>query len=946
MPESPPTIVAPITACTDGVRLQGQYSGQTVVIAAGPPLQEAVVFTGVASGPDEEFVLTRELQPGESVVAWRGQPGGEYRNVLVEPPPDPTELTALAPDSHLHACASCVAIGGAFPGAHVQVESPADGLLADGRADADGVARLRLAQRRLLDGEHLRAMQRICTHTGGPTDLPAPDRPYAQDWRVDAPVIRGPLVECDRAIRVEGVVPGAMVRLYRDGAESASACFDYPDLWFKFADPLREGERVEVDQVMRGCEIQSDRGAAPPVGARAAPPAPTILGPLCKGQPSILVTGLRYGARVKVVQTAQDFARSLVIAEVEAWDETCEIQLFRTADPAQGRYLMASQTMCGLESDPSTREEIKARRQPRPPVVQGPIFECGRRVRVGGITRGARVEVLMSTTAPPGWRRIASSIQQGPVADIRVAPGLVRGHQVMARQIACGQPAQSQAVTVQPKGRLDPPSIEECGDRLIVRGVVPGARVEIYRNDKFLTDLTAAASVASVRIGPSALKANDVLKARQALCDELSDFGHGVALRQAVEKGRFTWVSTDWVSRLTGTPSSFGAGIKETDLGIVIDHSTGDGLLYFFFGDTGLTDDADDDDFPDNADCIGWTQLASPGTQSVALEFAHDTDDGDPVPKPYSIAGISQDAFEVPSGGFSHAGKLFVFATTDHYTDVPITQGVGKDENFMGRAVLTAAPTARDMFHVVAGHAAISDRSREGAGGFKFINIAPWKIRNDDLAGLPSNAQAGGEGLIIIGSGRYRESRPCLAYVPLRAGEEPAFGDWRYLSGFDASDALLEACGTPRWSEHQEDAIFLFDDTASPQFAGNAGIVGELSIAFFDGPAQWVLLYGGVVLRSAPKPWGPWTPPVVLFDPGRDHPRLDDAADPRPHFLEDGFGIYGPYVVPRWSHWDDSRNELTLHYAMSTWRPYQVMLMKTVVAFDCSYREGISCPTR
>jgi Domain of unknown function (DUF4185) len=942
---SPPEVVVPITACTDTVRLRGQFTGSTVMIAAGPPLQERVVFTGIAQGPDDEFVLPRRLNAGESVRASQSFQGEDsstiYRAWNVEPEPDASELNPLSPDAHFHACGRCVAIGGGYPGAIVTLESNANGLLGSRTVGANGAARMSLSQP-LVNGDLLLTQQSVCGIDGPRRAVPDPDLPRARDWTLSPPKAPGPLVECDRAILIDGIYPGATVRIYRGGAEYASACCDYARIWFRLADGLRAGEQVEIDQQFPGCEYLSPRVPAPSIAPLAELPTPRIVGPICKGMTSIRVTGLRFGARVRLVQTAQDFVMSIGLAEAEAWDETCDIQLTRPVAQAQGQYVMAAQSACGLESQPSRGEKINRRHRPRAPFIVGRVFECGRRVRVGGIEPGARVEMLMSCSQAPGYRRISSTVEQGPTADIAVSPSLARNRTIKVRQITCGLPQESPTVPVEPVGALRGPVVQECGDRILIRDVVPGARVEAYLNGAFLADTLAASDAAAIRVAKGVLSPGGVLQARQMLCASVSPFGPPMTIRSETEKTRFTWISTERISQLTGTPKSIAAGIQGTDLGIVVHHDTGDGRLNFFFGDTAVTDDAED--FPENGDCIGWTFKTDSGQFGPDLDFFHSVEDGNPVPKPFLIDGVAQEEFEVPSGGFSHAGRLFVFATTDHYEDDPITHGLFKDRNFMGRSVLAAAPTPWDTFHVVPDHGDISNRTRESSGGFKFINNAPWKVRNDDWPDLPDNARHGMDGLIIVGSGRYRESQPCLAYVPLSPDREPEFDEWRYLSGFERTDFDLAACGKPKWSRRQEDAIFLFDD--SPFALGNKGTVGELSLAFFDEPRQWVLLYGGVAMRSAPFPWGPWTPPVPLFQFGRDHPDPNDPNDPRPRFIDPGGASYGAYLVPRFCRWDELTNQLALDYCMSTWKPYQVMLMRSVVALDCAYREGWSCPAR
>ena len=250
------------------------------------------------------------------------------------------------------------------------------------------------------------------------------------------------------------------------------------------------------------------------------------------------------------------------------------------------------------------------------------------------------------------------------------------------------------------------------------------------------------------------------------------------------------------------------------------------------------------------------------------------------------------------------------------------------------------------MFHIVPGHGNISDRTREhpedpDKNAFKFINIAPWKIRNADWAHLPENAATTTEGLFLIRSGRYRESQPCLAYVPLPDGADPVFSEWRFLSGYSDRGPGTGPCGKPVWSHRQEDAIFLWDD--STFFLGNKGVVGELSIAFLPSVGLFVVLYAGGKLRSAEHPWGPWSDPIDLFDFWRDHADRNDPADPRPRYFAPDGAAYGPYIVPRFTTYDPDLDETTLHYALSVWRPYQVMLLRTKVRVNCGYREDFEC---
>ncbi len=680
------------------------------------------------------------------------------------------------------------------------------------------------------------------------------------------------------------------------------------------------------------------------------------MAPVCSGATSIRLTGLHYGA---TVQISQDEG---VIALAEAWDDTCDIPLAAPIDPADDGSVSARQALCDRSSGPSDDVEVTpAHAAPPRPTIAGPLFERGRMVRVSGAHAGARIELYMTTLTdvgePATTRLIASQPVYDRTCDLLVSPALHAAPPawVFARQIGCGTTVESEPEPVRALPPLDPPQIEQCRTTgLLVGGIVPGALVEVYRENALFA--SARTSVDHVYIWDQRLLGPPV-RARQILCTRVSEFGPYQRLSSSagdridvVPRGKYlgTGYVVEPVAQLTGAgalPSPNNAeqaGITGTDLGIPIEHDA-DGRLYLLFGDT----------FFSRPWVIEDDKVVhlSNGMDLIARTYANSHTDlaAQPVdfgpPRLFSIPGVSQDGLEVPSGGFSHAGRLYVFATTDKYEDTPRTIGLGKIGEYMGRSLLVSATDWRQAFVVVPGHERISDRSREAAGGLKFINIAPWKVKNSALRHLPSNAPPGGEGLIMLGSGRWQESQPYLAYVPLPPGGHPVFTEWRYLAGSGGR------CGPPVWSAAQSDAVPLWDDREffrpegnKPAVPQNAGVIGELSLAYVEQLRLWICLYGGgarIAARSAPNPWGPWSAPIDVFHWGRDHARKDDPDDPRPRLMNDaeelplggktpGWAAYGAYIIPRFTE-SHPGGQATLYYTMSTWNPYQAFLMRTRV---------------
>jgi hypothetical protein len=328
-------------------------------------------------------------------------------------------------------------------------------------------------------------------------------------------------------------------------------------------------------------------------------------------------------------------------------------------------------------------------------------------------------------------------------------------------------------------------------------------------------------------------------------------------------------------------------GLLGTDLGSSFDHfESGERRTYFFFGDT-HTDVGEE-----NGDAIAFATDDQPEPEGLHLQFIM----GDNQWRRLVIPGISLAALEVPTGGFSHAGRLFIFATTG-------VLNIG-DVSFMENSVLAGAEDAHNNFDLAYFVSHRDDNIDTPSTGGKFINVSPFVINNDDWPGLPDTAQRGGQGLLMAGTGAYRRSAPYLAYAPLPVGQPPALADWRYLHGFLLWEPGFGPNGPPNWSTFESDALPMFDDP-----------MGEISYCYNAGLKRWLILYGGcspagcgIVLRSAPMPWGPWSEPQLIFRSQRE--------DPQGKYMFE-CGPYGAYVISRYDRWDPASQIATFYYTLS-----------------------------
>jgi hypothetical protein len=225
--------------------------------------------------------------------------------------------------------------------------------------------------------------------------------------------------------------------------------------------------------------------------------------------------------------------------------------------------------------------------------------------------------------------------------------------------------------------------------------------------------------------------------------------------------------------------------------------------------------------------------------------------------------------------------------------------------------------------------------------GDRFINVSVERVRNAAIPGLPSTD---GDGLVIFGSGRYRVSDVCLAHLPL--------------------DALLDRSRS-RLRFWKGDGWARDEGAAKPLFC--AGCVGELNVRWSHHLARWVVLYNsdnphGIVVRTAARPWGPWSAAQTLFDPWRSggychfihRGKTDPPAAPCDHVEDDMMhegtprtdewgDPYGPYQITALTTGIRGRYS-RFYFTLSTWNSYQVMLMSAVVpaGFDPA---GTTAPT-
>jgi hypothetical protein len=221
-----------------------------------------------------------------------------------------------------------------------------------------------------------------------------------------------------------------------------------------------------------------------------------------------------------------------------------------------------------------------------------------------------------------------------------------------------------------------------------------------------------------------------------------------------------------------------------------------------------------------------------------------------------------------------------------------------------------------------------------------------------------------------------RDSRLYFAYsdMPRASDEGPIGWEPHYLAAVEE--------GRPVFSDDPSDAIALDLGGEPLPESEQYDIVMRMGITYLPELGQWLMLYGGdlapavlnafvgpsfgrvrrapdggIHARFARHPWGPWSAPVPALqagdpsvDPPRDgseyaeggmlrHPGCSGDAcipgTPSPFYALTPYGfLYGANIIDAWTEPRDGGRAVDVYWNVSTWNPYQVVLLKTRVELE------------
>lgn len=367
-------------------------------------------------------------------------------------------------------------------------------------------------------------------------------------------------------------------------------------------------------------------------------------------------------------------------------------------------------------------------------------------------------------------------------------------------------------------------------------------------------------------------------------------------------------ITGDWDigwQMLTPTKTGVNHGVYFTDLGIPFKHR---GRLGFAFGDT-VSSLAG----PASPDFISYTESGSP--EDFALSFLKSEDGSQP--HRIDIPGIREADYEVPSSVLSIDDRLHMVFTTG-------SDGFGPEAKVqMRRSVMAVSDDdGRTWDNLYT----LSQADGDDFTNTRFINVAMLRqSAGVEVTHLPEAVRH--DPVFVWGTGEYRKSRVYLAVAAADQLDQP--GSLHYWVG-------LGGDGLPQWSSEEADAAPIFD----------ADFTGEVSAIYLPQIQRYAITYviesldvseRGTFLRFTENPWRGYGAPQKIFDPWRDRGytefmhvsdsfgRLDNVHDPGREFTWGG--EYGAYLIEPFTRYENG--QLDLFYTLSTWNPYQVMLMRS-----------------
>lgn len=560
----PPIVIGPVSVYSTDVRVDGPLPGSNVhLLVNGVSKIQATATSTTTYVP----LAGAGLNGGDKLTA-RWYLGNEASDPT--PVPEvvldaPSKLGPLVYLSQVHNCVDWILLGGAYPGAWVEIYNGSTQIGAE-IAKGDVVA-VRITGD-INRGDVLEAVQSVKTPSSklkqrntrytthktaledslhydplnsllptrksiGTPSLPAEWLPGRDEEKVMPSPSIGPVPGCSQAVPISGLLQGASTHL-----ASGSDVLHYPFVggafWALLGREAHPPESFTASQHFERCG-----GSSP----SSSPPVPVDKDrPLrkpdfkrhdieCPALQAIVVTNLEPGAVVtfKIVgPSGTTVIGRIGVGQGVSWAQFWLPDL-STLVPHAPPYaaLVAMQEFCGqsAQSDPVYFSAFGT--DSFPPYIYEPVVECANYVQLNSF---GVVRIYSDQADSPV---ISAPTYTGGQSFIKTYRGLRAGEHITAKlETSCQPPDMwvSPAVQVQRKGEVLSPKVLEpirvFHTWVWLKDVVSGGQVHVFVNDNWRATAPAAGAggasgVVMVYVG--SLKPEDKITALQTICTTISD---------------------------------------------------------------------------------------------------------------------------------------------------------------------------------------------------------------------------------------------------------------------------------------------------------------------------------------------------------------------------------------------------------------------------------------
>jgi hypothetical protein len=305
-----PVLAAPVYACQDALLMGGVVDGALVTLTETTGSSVSALFpTSVG------FLFAKPLTPGSSVSVEQTLPGCQIGGISSSPLAVTPTVPVPAPTIVGRLCAgsTLVLLTNLIPGAVVEIFQEGVSLGTATCSDANQYLSVPPLARKQI----VQATQQLCSNVSGFSNQ-VKVGPAA---RLGTPVVQRKLFQCESAVRVSGLHPGAVVYVYSRilGAPIGIAPVGASEIEVQIAPLLLAGDQIYAEQ--RGCGQVSRVSSAVIVTGLPNQGSPAIVAPVGVGSSSVFVQNAIAGARVDV------YANSVFRGTATATGPAVEIQI-------------------------------------------------------------------------------------------------------------------------------------------------------------------------------------------------------------------------------------------------------------------------------------------------------------------------------------------------------------------------------------------------------------------------------------------------------------------------------------------------------------------------------------------------------------------------------------------------------------------------------------------